>query len=535
MHQSLFLLLATALVSQSPADSEPLNDHERAVHLLSRLSFGATPATLAELKARGVDAWLAAQLAAEQQEPDALTRGLAELPSLTMDCGTLVATYRVAVPETATAQERAQREQLRRRPPAETRDAVLLNAVLSANQVREVAADLLRNHLNVSAAKDEVPFVLPDWEREVVRAGALGSFAATLARSAHHPAMLIYLDNAVSRRPPTKVELREIELVTRLRTKSKERGKESAEISRQRGLNENYARELLELHTLGVDNGYQQRDVLELARALTGWSVDLDPENPTGFRFRGDMHCDEDKSLLGRRFAYERKDPQREGEQILAMLGEHPDTARFIAWKLCRWFVTDDPPEDLVARIARSFRTRDGVIGKVLADLVADPEFFARRNYQTKFKRPMEFVVSALRATRAEITSTDALHDWLARLGEPIYLCDDPTGWYDQAEAWCDPGILALRWQFAGDLCAGRIQGVRVAKDLFDGLHPSIPRAWPEQIAARVLVTRIGPTTRAALDRTMKTWLAKDAKPDPHRLGPQLLGLLIAAPEFQRQ
>ena len=536
MRPLLVLAFATGLCAQDrPAvDASPLNGSERIAHVLSRLTFGATPQLVAEIRAQGLESWLDTQLATGAQEPQLLTDRLAGMGSLGLGCTSLVQTYR-APAEGKTAEARAERERLRNVPGRETRDAVLLRAAFGANQVREVLADFFRNHFNVCVQKDDVRYLLPDWEREVIRAEALGTFPALLQKSAHHPAMLIYLDNSLSRRPLTAAEVRAIGLDTRLRTRSRARGQEAIDIAKQRGLNENYARELLELHTLGVDNGYVQKDVSELARILTGWSVDLSAKEGTGFCFRADMHCDKDKIVLGRTIEHDRKHGQNEGEQVLEMLAAHPGTARFVAWKLCRHLVADEPQESLVERIASVFRQTKGNVPAMVKAIVASPEFFAPAAFQGKFKRPFELVICALRATHASVDSTEGLHRWLAQLGEPIYGCDDPTGYYDQAEAWCDPGVMAVRWRFAQDLAQGRIPGVRIGAAVLEGLHPQIVRAWPEQLAARLLPAGMSARTRAVLDQALQAHLAGRAAAQPRALGPLLVGLLLASPEFQRQ
>jgi uncharacterized protein (DUF1800 family) len=452
------LLLALALVPAGD-DRSPLTENERILHVLHRFAFGPTPELVAEVRRAGIAAWLEAQLRADAPEPEALRVRLQRLASIDLSNTDLIRRYLVYPAADASPEEAARAERLRVIPRAELKESVLLRAVLSSNQLRESACDFFRNHFCVDLNKDTVSVFATAYEREVVRGESLGSFHRILRRSAQHPAMLVYLDNVLSRRPPTKAELDEIERTLRRQTGSRDRGREAAEIAKQRGLNENYARELLELHTLGVDNGYTQRDVIEVARALTGWTIQTELDKNVGFLFRPDMHATGDKEFLGGTIRENRKEPVQEGEQILDQLSRHPGTSRFLAWKLCRWFVHDDPSDEMVQRVARAFRDARGDLPAIYRAIVQDPEFFDRRNFQAKLKRPFELVVSALRVTGAEIGDTGALQRWLKTLNEPTYECPDPTGYYDQAGVWNDPGVLEVRWRFAMQLARGRIAG----------------------------------------------------------------------------
>ena len=534
------LILAAAsapLAAQGPAP-QPLSETERIVHLLQRFAFGPTPAAIDEVRAVGIDAWMEARLAPTFQESGKLTALLARFETLDLDCAALAARMREQ-PRGDTPKARAELNQRRNQPARELRQAVLLRAVYANNQLQETVADFFRNHFNICLEKDQIRTIATDWERTALRANLFGDFHTLLSATAKHPAMLLYLDNHLSRRPPSEQELREIERNTRRRTGSRERGEEAAEIARQRGLNENYARELLELHTLGVDNYYTQRDVIEVAKVLTGWTVGL-RGGSGGFAFRADMHCTGDKTVLGRTIEADRKAPLAEGEAVLRLLADHPGTARFLAWKLCRHFVTDAPSDALVERIAKAFRKADGDLPTVYRALVADPEFFARANYASKFKRPFEFLVSALRVTEAQIENAGPRGESLARyfgeLCEPLYACDDPTGYYDHADAWCDPGAMAVRWRFATDLAEDRIRGVRMdAAAVFADLDPAVPTGWIEPLVARITPGGIGRTTRAALEKVVLAHQPGDRRADPRRLWRGLVAILLGSPEFQRQ
>ena len=225
-------------------------------------------------------------------------------------------------------------------------------------------------------------------------------------------------------------------------------------------MNENYARELMELHTLGVDGGYTQKDVQEIARAFTGWTI-ANPRQGGGFHFEPRMHDDGEKTVLGHRI--KAGGGRKDGEQVLDILAAHPSTARFIATKLARRFVADDPPAALVDRAAARFRDTGGDIREVVRTIVTSPEFFAPGAYRAKVKTPFEFVASAVRATSADSERRQALVQTLRTLGMPLYGCQPPTGYADRADAWVNTGALLNRMNFAVSLTGGRMRGVRTA------------------------------------------------------------------------
>ena len=298
-------------------DTATLTDRQRVVHLLSRLTFGPTPDLIREVEQLGIEAWVDAQLAGPQD--DAMRARLtASYPTLEL---TSKAIYRDFVDASRgedddSDDEKTRRRALLRHAQRDLVSSVVDRAAYSRAQVSEVMVDFWRNHFNVDRDKDSVRYTATEWERTVLRAHVFGSFHDMLLASARHPAMLVYLDNHLSRRPPSRTELKTVARRVRQATGSRERGVEAARIAEQRGLNENYARELLELHTLGVDNGYRQRDVVHVARALTGWTVD---RGEWVFEYRDDMHDHGDKFLLGTPVPREKKrNGHREGERSSA-------------------------------------------------------------------------------------------------------------------------------------------------------------------------------------------------------------------------
>jgi len=289
----------------------------------------------------------------------------------------------------------------------------------------------------------------------------------------------------------------------------------------------------MELHTLGVDSYYTQDDVITVANALTGWTVQQNPAEHIDFRFRPDMHGSEPRTFLRRRMLPTPVDPELEGQAILDLLARHRGTAEFIAYKLCRYFVSDNPPEKMVRRVASAFLRRKTSLPPIYEIILQDPEFNNPQHYQAKFKRPFEFVVSALRVTHAEVSSTQGVHRALQSMSEPIYQCEDPTGYYDQADAWRDPGVMATRWQFALNLGMEQVRGVRIPDSFWEGLEPNNPLQWKDELTRRILPGGCTERTSEALDAV----IGKYAKfnPTPEQMGRYIVGILLGSPEFQRQ
>jgi uncharacterized protein (DUF1800 family) len=370
---------------------------------------------------------------------------------------------------------------------AELIEHKLFRALYSNRQLEEVLVDFWMNHFNVFNGKGPDRVLLTSFERDAIRPHVFGHFKDMLLATARHPAMLFYLDNWMSAAEPDG---------------ALPPGQTARPLNR-RGLNENYARELMELHTLGIDGGYTQQDVIEVARAFTGWTID-NPRLGGGFRFQPRLHDAGEKLVLGHRITA--GGGISDGEQVLDILAEHPSTARFIAFGLVRRFVSDRPPAALVNRAAARFRSTHGDLREVMRTILTSPDFMSAASYGAKIKTPYEFVVSALRATAADVRDARALVRTLQQLGMPLYQCQPPTGYQDSADAWMNTGALVIRMNFAVALANNQLRGISIAD--------------PES-ARGLFGPELSDSTRAAI--------AKAATPG------QALALSFGSPEFQRR
>ena len=456
--------LSLALAAPATGD-----DTAQIVHVLNRLGYGPRPGDVEQVRRIGLAYWIDRQLHPERIAEPALESKLASLPTLRLGVTDLYRGYEIPrEARRAIQQRRAQmgddasegdRRKARRELMAryagemkgaprqvveERQQAKVLRAVYAERQLDEVLVDFWMNHFNVYAAKGPEEFLVGAFENDVVRPHAWGRFEDLLRATATSPAMLFYLDNWLSADPEAAM-----------------RGARRRQPAvRRRGLNENYAREVMELHTLGVDGGYTQNDVTEVARALTGWTIaGLREQNPR-FVFNARVHAVGDKRVLGQTIKAGGID---EGERVLHLLATHPSTARFLSYKLARRFVADEPPASLVARAAETFRRTHGDIRAVVETIVKSPEFLGPTYRAAKVKTPLEFVASAVRASGAEVTSARDLARRIAAMGMPLYLQQPPTGYKDTADAWLSASGLLARLNLALDLAGGRVRGVRVS------------------------------------------------------------------------
>ena len=342
----------------------------------------------------------------------------------------------------------------------ELMQAKMLRAIYSERQLDEVMTDFWFNHFNVFINKGADRYLLTSYERDAIRPHALGKFEDVLVATAKSPAMLFYLDNWLSVGPDSEIALgiaphpnrRGYEPNDRPRNRPRGKGKQAS------GLNENYGRELMELHTLSVNGGYSQADVTEVAKVFTGWTLEQ-PRRGGDFRFEPRMHEPGDKIVLGHRI---QQNGEEEGLEVLHLLAHNPKTAHFISQKLAMRFVSDDPPPALVDRMTQTFLKKDGDIREVLRTMFKSPEFWSQEAYRAKVKTPLEFVVSAVRATDGEVDNARALVGTLNNMGMMPYGMMPPTGYSMKADVWVNSSALLARMNFALGLAAGKIRGVKV-------------------------------------------------------------------------
>ncbi len=465
-----------------------LTQQQKLVHFLNRTSFGPTRQELEKLQQSGITAYLDQQLSPDQIPDSVVADRVAELKTMRLSSRELLELY----PQAAVAQAKGMdmtQMQGPRQVILELQLARLIRAVYSRRQLYEVMVDFWSNHFNIFAGKGADRWLSTSFDRDTIRPHALGRFKDLLAATAQSPAMLFYLDNWMSVSPQSPAA----------------RGGPN---NRRRGINENYAREVMELHTLGVDGGYTQKDIQEVARCFTGWTIER-PRGQGEFRFEQRFHDSGAKTVLGTHIAA--GGGMEDGLKVIDILANHPATAKFIATKLARRFVADDPPAAVVSKASAVFQQSGGDIASVVRAIIDSPEFFSGEFYQSKVKKPLEYVASALRVTNAETKITHPLLRYLNRMGEPLFLAQPPTGHPDMAASWISPDMLLTRVNFVSDLVGNRLPGARVQKDIVGDQESMIRLIAPDSISA---------ATRAAMNEAS---------------GTESLVLLLAAPEFQRR
>jgi uncharacterized protein (DUF1800 family) len=440
--------------SRIPNPESRIPDEATITHVLNRLTFGARPGDVAKVRATGLTSWIDQQLHPERIDDAAAT---ALLPAFE--------------PAPASADPRDLRRFARQQIQSLAGEKIL-RATYSERQLQEVLVDFWFNHFNVYAGKGRTAEYLAQYEREAIRPHVFDRFRDLLEADAKSPAMLFYLDNWLSADPnaPERLAARRNSgfgtrdskfrfgpRARRLRRIPNPQSRVPAAAQgakRRRGLNENYGRELLELHTLGVDGGYTQKDIIEVARAFTGWTIDRDGT----FRFVAALHDPGEKIVLGHKITA--GGGIEDGETVLDILAAHPATAQHIAFQLTQRLVADEPPAALVDRAAARFRTTNGDLREVVRTIVTSPEFLAITVRDAKFKTPFTLVVSTMRATGAAVSDTRALVQTLQQMGEPLYMCQPPTGYHNTADAWISAGGLVSRMNFATRLASGNMPGV---------------------------------------------------------------------------
>ena len=457
---SVFAVVATLCISSAPAvrADARASDAAAVLHVLNRLTYGPRPGDVERVKAIGIEKWIETQLNPSRIDDRTVAAKLARLETLNLDSQTIQRDYVMPAMQERRqkkAQDDSDQDDTRgnQQPPSEAirknrkvltdlEEAKLLRAVYSERQLEEVLVDFWFNHFNVFAGKGVTRNYVGEYERDAIRPYVLGNFRDMLGATAKSPAMLFYLDNWLSG----------------ARGAQGARGARGAQGAR--GLNENYARELLELHTLGVDGGYTQQDIVNVAKAFTGWS--MQPRQGTGFIFFVPRHDRSEKIVLGHTITA--GGGIDDGERVLDIVASHPSTAKHIATKLAIRFVSDNPPPALVDRMTKTFLKTNGNLRDVMKTLLTSPEFLAPDVYRAKVKTPLEFVASALRATGADVRTALPLARTLKEMGMPLYFCQPPTGYDEVATTWVNAGALVARMNFAVDLSKNAIRGVRVPR-----------------------------------------------------------------------
>ena len=474
--------------------STPLSQEQKITHFLNRTSFGPTLAGVQRVNRLGLRPYLDEQLRPNSLADNLVEEKLAGLKTMRLSSRELIELY----PPPQVARQQAGQQGMTRQemqPPrmiiVELQQARLLRSIYSQRQLFEVMVDFWSNHFNVFSAKGADRWLTTAYDRDTIRPHALGKFRELLLATAQSPAMLFYLDNWLSASPDSPG--------ARL----------GGQNNRRRGLNENYARELMELHTVGVDGGYTQKDVVEVARCFTGWTI-RQPHQRGEFVFEPRIHDNGEKIVMGTRIPAGGGGVE-DGKKIIDLLARHPATARFIAQKLARRFIADNPPASIVDKAAETFRQSDGDIPSVLRTIIDSAEFFAPEHYRAKVKKPLEYVASAVRALGAETQITHQLFRYVGRMGEPLFLAQPPTGYPDVASSWISPDMLLTRMNFAADLVGNRLPGSRVAPEALKDKEAFLRLMAPDGLSA---------ATRAAIAESE---------------GGQAIALAMAAPEFQRR
>ncbi|MGO9246926.1 MAG: DUF1800 domain-containing protein [Verrucomicrobiia bacterium] len=588
--------LGAGLAAASPpsADDQPLTDRQKIVHVLDRLGYGPRPGDVERVARMGLDRYIEQQLHPERIDDSELESDLAKFDILTMDATDLYQTFRdeqqmqrerqreqaeaakasqtetniTSLGALATGNQRSVQPNPQREGPrrsflavAELQNAKIISAVESPRQLYEVLVDFWGNHFNIDVRKGPCRVLKVTDDREVIRPHVFGKFRDLLEASAKSPAMLHYLDNFQNSAPRqlSPNELRRREQALQQSAVPAQPAVPAGTDNQSRtvgGLNENYAREIMELHTLGVDGGYTQKDVQEVARCFTGWTVN----QQTGeFIFRPRGHDNGPKMVLGHDIPA--NGGIRDGEMVLDILASHPSTARFIATKLCRRFVADDPAPALVDRVANVFLETGGDLRQVYQAIIYSPDFFSRQAYRAKIKSPFEFAVSAVRASGGKIVSDDflpldkrlgieagatfgrgmdriasakrkSLNIEIIEMGEPLFAYQAPTGYTEDSRKWVNTGALIARMNFALALAEHKVVDVSVTPtDLIHGVDIDKPGLVFDRLNEAFLQGEMTAPTRATLEKQVT---GSDGGEASTVNAAELTALILGSPEFQR-
>lgn len=540
-------LVAVLMTARQVRAQEPMTVADSAVHVLNRLAYGPLPGQVDRVAREGVWRWIDRQLRPEDIDNRVLEHREREFTVLDYSrddlAGAFMALQRErrerqrtvaqrgdSVPRRDTGRRMSGRGRELRQLGDQVGQLVVVRASISNRQLEEVMVDFWANHFNVYFAKGLDRVLLPHYIEETIRPNAMGRFEDLLQATARDPAMLFYLDNmqsvATGSMPPQlERRLAQMGRMGRRGNAARDSMLQRVEARLPRGLNENYARELLELHTVGVDAGYTQRDVVDVARVLTGWSISR-RDDRIRFQFNSWAHDKGEKTVMGHRFPSGKG--QNEGEQLLSMLADHPATMHHLSGKLCARFVSDSPTRGCVETAVAEWRRTGGDIAAVLRAIFAAPDFWAAPNRDAKIKTPLEFTVSAVRSVGGTPGTGPGMAQVVAKLGQPLYLQAAPTGYPETQEDWVNSGALLNRMNVAMALVSNRLPGISV--DLGDVVPVSGSiEALIDAVDDRVLAGRMTQLTREVIRGELMD------VPDPSARRLLAVGLAIGGPEFQRQ
>jgi uncharacterized protein (DUF1800 family) len=563
-----------------------LSEDEAILHALNRLAYGPRPGDVEKVRQIGLDKWIEAQLHPESIDDSALDQRVEQYSTLKMSSKKLLDEF--PPPNQAAKREGITKDEYKEQVERKREDALaqmlptgnenfdraneqlakvqgpnrivvelsmakLDRAIYSQRQLETVMEDFWFNHFNVYANKSAVRWMVTSYVRDTIRPRTLGKLQDLLLATAKSPAMLFYLDNWLSADPVAFKRMQQEIAARRARYqgifggayppppgtfpgRSPVPAANPQNTKKQdRGLNENYGREVMELHTVGVDAGYTQQDVIAMAETLTGWTV-REPRHDPEFHFDERVHTQAKQVVMGRSF---HSGGEKDGEEALKFLANHPSTAHFVSAELARHFVSDNPPPALVGRMAKNFESTGGDIRSLMRTMIYSPEFWSRDAYRAKVKTPFELVASTARALNADVPVTLPLTEWVSRMGEPLFLCQPPTGYSDKAETWVNTGALLNRLNFAlafaGDKMAGAsvnlapLFGADAATDSNKALARGIDIFLSGQVSD---------TTRKTLESRMNDPQILQARlDDPVKQVNEglIAGLVLGAPEFQRR
>ena len=551
-----------------------LTEDQAILHALNRLAYGPRPGDVERIRQMGLAKWIDQQLDPDSIDDAALKQRLSRYSTLSMSSKQLLNDF--PPPALAVKKEDLTKDQYKQQMQQQRQESVaemlptgnpnfdranvqlarmvgpnriiaelamakMDRAIYSNRQLEAVMEDFWFNHFNVFANKGADKWLLTSYVRDTIRPHTMDKFSDLLLATAKSPAMLFYLDNWLSADPAAVKRMQAMRAMRQERYYMRfgvppgmQRGNGRPQ-QQDRGLNENYGREVMELHTVGVDAGYTQQDVISMAEILTGWTIRA-PRKDAEFFFNDRIHADQKEVVMGRAF---HGDGMKEGEKALELLAEDPHTAQHISLELARHFVSDDPPAALVDRMAKEFQSSGGNLRVVLRTMIYSPEFWSKDAYGAKVKTPFELVASAARALNADVEVTLPLVQWVARMGEPLFQCQPPNGYSDKAETWVNSGALLNRLNFALAFGTDHMGGAEVdLKSVFSADAATDSQAALSDALKVFLDRQVAAGTQKTLEAQLNDPRILQAKlddPVKHVNEGLIAGLVLGAPEFQRR